>query len=93
MWECLLGFNFRLSQHNIRFWNILGWILGRFGLRFGRVLVACWRPKRSKTHVESKLMLKMRFAAEKSRFEADLGGEAAMRGARCREGVPQLGEG
>ena len=55
--------------------------------------MACWRPKRFKTHVESKLMLKMRFAAEKSRFEADLGGEAAMRGARCREGVPQLGEG
>ena len=93
MWEGLLGFNFRLSQHNIGFWSIFGWILGRFGLRFGRVLVACWRPKRFKTHVESKLMLKMRFAAEKIRFEADLGGEAAMRGARCREGVPQLGEG
>ena len=91
MWERLLGFNFRLSQHNIGFWSIGGWIWGRFGLRFGRVLVACWRPKPSKTHVESKLMLKMRFAAEKSRFGADFAARRHESEAGVGRGSPSWG--
>ena len=38
MWEGLLGFIFRRSQHNIDFGSVLGSILEGFGLHFGRVL-------------------------------------------------------
>ena len=36
MWECLLGFTFQPSQHKIDFGHVFDWILGGFGLHFGR---------------------------------------------------------
>ena len=69
--KCLLGFNFQRLQHNIKFGSVLDWILGGFGLRFGRVLAPCWRQKLSERRVESKRIFKMRFEAEKCRFQAE----------------------
>ena len=46
------------------FWEGLGSILGGFWSHVGA-------QKRSKTHVESKLIFKMRFEAEKCRFQAE----------------------
>ena len=36
MWECLLEITFLCSQHKIDFGRVFGWILGGFGLHFGR---------------------------------------------------------
>ena len=36
VWECLLGFTFQPSQHKIDFGHVFDWILGGFGLHFGR---------------------------------------------------------
>ena len=34
--ECLLEITFQCSQHKIDFGRVFGWILGGFGLHFGR---------------------------------------------------------
>ena len=93
MWDCLLGFSFQRSQHNIEFGSVLGWILVGFGLHFGKVLGTCWRQKLSEMHAESKLVFKTRIEAEKRLKKPIFLGSAPWGGGRCREGVPQLGEG
>ena len=50
MWECLLGFNFRRSQHKINLGSVLGSILGGFGLHLERF----WGSKKRKLGVQER---------------------------------------